>query len=137
MTIRFNPSIIEKIHKLPKHPGSDKYSFVPVLLELLKCTENFIKIIEWGAGRNTELFIESSKVEKVVSYENDSDCYQRYTSQFQPELKQNERLSLELIPFEVIRPVTHEIIRDHYCPTHDYVLDPLNRYGENAFDLPL
>lgn len=111
---------------------SSFHTFIPVLDSIVNRLAGPLKVVEWGPGKNTELFVENDKVSQVVSYENDKKWFETYHGQF---AKYSNTLDLKLIPFEVQKPVTREIVRDNYDPLHPYVRDPFEHFGENYFDI--
>ncbi len=124
--------LLKRIADAPPFRDNTFHTFSPVITTLLDALPDGINVLEWGPGKNTELFLASPKVRQVASYESDGVWFEKYKAQF---AQHADRLDLSLVPFNVQKPVSHDIVHDNYNPLHPYMLDPLARFGEGHFDI--
>lgn len=125
-------NLIKKILKKDAYRQNEFHTFVPVIEEILEASDGNLNIIEWGPGKNTEIFTKSPKVAKIISYESHRSWYNHYKNFFS-EFK--EKAEINLFELNIEKPVTPSIIKKHYDPNHPYVTDALKKYGENKFDI--
>jgi hypothetical protein len=114
-----------------RRPGR-LHSFAPLISAVLQDRPGPLSVVEWGPGANTELFLASPKVTRVVGYESETQYFEQYKKRFS---MHSARLDLCLKPFAVTKPVTFMITAEQYRSDHSYVTDALRRYGENSFDI--
>ena len=119
------PSVFSGAHKA-------YHSFTPLINNILTRADGPLSVVEWGPGANTELFLASPKVTRVVSYESDLTWFKTYRERFSAH---RERLDLQHKAFDVSKPVTAEITAESYDLKHPYITDVLERFGENSFDI--
>jgi hypothetical protein len=134
--VKLIPSFLKGLYETPPILSERENAFQTVQERLLTSGTEALQVLEWGTGAATAQWLSSKRVQRLVSLTTDAKRHEEARQRFAAEIT-NGRLELFHLPWTAGVTGGETAPDAAYESCHDFVMHPLHRHGEDAFDIVL